>query len=84
MWDKTIHSIKHAESEPKGGGEPCGCVLAHCMGLGKTLQVTFILSMPHLSVLISLSLSLSLSLCMCVVVYECNWPILPLRHATFS
>jgi SNF2 family DNA or RNA helicase len=34
MWDACFESLKEAE-KTKGSG----CILAHCMGLGKTLQV---------------------------------------------
>lgn len=34
MWDCCCESVKKME---KSGGS--GCILAHCMGLGKTLQV---------------------------------------------
>lgn len=34
MWDSCFESVKMAEKSPGGG-----CILAHCMGLGKTLQV---------------------------------------------
>ncbi len=34
IWDNMVESTEQAESSPGGG-----CILAHCMGLGKTLQV---------------------------------------------
>ena len=39
MWDSCFESVKMAEKGPGGG-----CILAHCMGLGKTLQVKLIMS----------------------------------------
>lgn len=35
MWDCCCESVRKVE---KSGGS--GCILAHCMGLGKTLQVS--------------------------------------------
>lgn len=35
MWDCCCESVKEANSS-----HGSGCILAHCMGLGKTLQVT--------------------------------------------
>ncbi|KAH8375970.1 hypothetical protein KR200_011288 [Drosophila serrata] len=34
MWDACFETLKDAEEKPGSG-----CILAHCMGLGKTLQV---------------------------------------------
>lgn len=34
MWDCCCESVKKIQKSPGSG-----CILAHCMGLGKTLQV---------------------------------------------
>ncbi|XP_031765799.2 uncharacterized protein LOC113521958 isoform X2 [Galleria mellonella] len=39
MWDACFESLAHIASGHRGGG----CILAHCMGLGKTLQVLALL-----------------------------------------
>lgn len=38
MWNACFESVTQIK---KGKGS--GCILAHCMGLGKTLQVSFII-----------------------------------------
>ena len=35
VWDCTFESLKRSKPE-----EGSGCILAHCMGLGKTLSVS--------------------------------------------
>lgn len=35
VWDCTFESVKRSKTE-----EGSGCILAHCMGLGKTLSVS--------------------------------------------
>ncbi|KAI5636108.1 hypothetical protein NE865_11207 [Phthorimaea operculella] len=39
MWDACFETLERVESGHPGGG----CILAHCMGLGKTLQVLALL-----------------------------------------
>ena len=36
MWNCTVESLKMLQDEKVEGA---GCILAHCMGLGKTLSV---------------------------------------------
>jgi transcriptional regulator ATRX len=41
MWDVCFESLKQIE-KTKGSG----CILAHCMGLGKTFQVRKFAALP--------------------------------------
>ncbi|XP_073497116.1 transcriptional regulator ATRX [Phyllobates terribilis] len=64
MWDCCCESLKKAKKE-KGSG----CILAHCMGLGKTLQVV---SFLH-TVLLSDQLEFSTALVVCPLNTVLNW-----------
>ncbi|KAM9325604.1 transcriptional regulator ATRX [Gastrophryne carolinensis] len=64
MWDCCCESVKKAKKE-RGSG----CILAHCMGLGKTLQVV---SFLH-AVLLSDKLEFSRALVVCPLNTVLNW-----------
>ena len=38
MWDNVIESMENFKAKKDSGGN--GCIVAHCMGLGKTLSVS--------------------------------------------
>ena len=38
MWDNVIESLQQFNEDEEAA--PRGCILAHCMGLGKTLAVS--------------------------------------------
>ena len=40
MWDTVVESIEQLKSQDASTGQGGGCILAHCMGLGKTLSVS--------------------------------------------
>ncbi|XP_040005999.1 transcriptional regulator ATRX-like isoform X2 [Xiphias gladius] len=64
IWDSCCESVKKANSSPGSG-----CILAHCMGLGKTLQmVTFL----H-TVLLSTNLKFRTALVVCPLNTILNW-----------
>jgi len=50
MWDSCYESVKQLQAGYKGSG----CILAHCMGLGKTLQVYLNLDHPIASFILGL------------------------------
>ncbi|XP_070699395.1 transcriptional regulator ATRX-like [Pempheris klunzingeri] len=64
IWDSCCESVKKANSSPGSG-----CVLAHCMGLGKTLQVVTFLH----TVLLSKNLKFRTALVVCPLNTILNW-----------
>ncbi|KAM9728822.1 transcriptional regulator ATRX-like [Menidia menidia] len=64
IWDSCCESVKKANSSPGSG-----CILAHCMGLGKTLQVVAFLH----TVLLSPNLHFRTALVVCPVNTILNW-----------
>eukprot|EP00064_Thunnus_orientalis_P003358 superscaffoldBa00000270_g3367 len=64
IWDSCCESVKKANSSLGSG-----CILAHCMGLGKTLQVVTFLH----TVLLSENLKFRTALVMCPLNTVLNW-----------
>ncbi|XP_070773018.1 transcriptional regulator ATRX-like [Enoplosus armatus] len=64
IWDSCCESVKKANSCPGSG-----CILAHCMGLGKTLQVVTFLH----TVLLSDNLKFRTALVVCPLNTILNW-----------
>ncbi|XP_078122976.1 transcriptional regulator ATRX-like [Sander vitreus] len=64
IWDSCCESVKKANSSPG-----TGCILAHCMGLGKTLQVVTFLH----TVLLSENLKFRRALVVCPLNTILNW-----------
>ncbi|GAA6235942.1 transcriptional regulator ATRX-like isoform X1 [Lates japonicus] len=64
IWDSCCESVKKANSSPGSG-----CILAHCMGLGKTLQVVTFLH----TVLLSKNLKFRTALVVCPLNTILNW-----------
>ncbi|KAG8448192.1 hypothetical protein GDO86_015328 [Hymenochirus boettgeri] len=64
MWDCCCESVKKTKKDPGSG-----CILAHCMGLGKTLQVVTFLH----TVLLSDKLDFSTALVVCPLNTVLNW-----------
>ncbi|CAN9501704.1 unnamed protein product [Ophioblennius macclurei] len=64
IWDSCCESVKKANSSPGSG-----CIVAHCMGLGKTLQVVTFLH----TVLKSTNLNFRTALVVCPLNTILNW-----------
>ncbi|XP_077387907.1 transcriptional regulator ATRX [Festucalex cinctus] len=64
MWDCCCESVKKIEKSPGSG-----CILAHCMGLGKTLQVVAFLH----TLLLCEKLDFSTALVVCPLNTVLNW-----------
>uniref|UniRef100_UPI0037E772B1 transcriptional regulator ATRX-like n=1 Tax=Semicossyphus pulcher TaxID=241346 RepID=UPI0037E772B1 len=64
IWNCCCESVKKANSSPGSG-----CILAHCMGLGKTLQVVTFLH----TVLLSENLNFRTALVVCPLNTILNW-----------
>uniref|UniRef100_A0A8D0A4X4 DNA helicase n=1 Tax=Sander lucioperca TaxID=283035 RepID=A0A8D0A4X4_SANLU len=64
MWDCCCESVKKIEKSPGSG-----CILAHCMGLGKTLQVVTLLH----TLLLCEKLNFSTALVVCPLNTVLNW-----------
>ncbi|XP_066571057.1 transcriptional regulator ATRX isoform X2 [Amia ocellicauda] len=64
MWDCCCESVKKAKHSPGSG-----CILAHCMGLGKTLQVVTFLH----TLLLCEKLNFSTALVVCPLNTVLNW-----------
>lgn len=67
MWDACFESIEKIQEEDSKGG---GCILAHCMGLGKTLQVV---ALTHTLLSHSEQTNVERVLVICPVSTVLNW-----------
>ncbi|KAM9788539.1 LOW QUALITY PROTEIN: transcriptional regulator ATRX-like [Neosynchiropus ocellatus] len=64
IWDSCCESVEKSNSSPGSG-----CIVAHCMGLGKSLQVVTFLN----TVLLSKSLNFRSALIVCPLNTVLNW-----------
>lgn len=67
MWDACFESVEKINEEDSKGG---GCILAHCMGLGKTLQVV---ALTHTLLAHSDETNVERVLVICPVSTVLNW-----------
>lgn len=67
MWDACFESVEKINEEDSKGG---GCILAHCMGLGKTLQVV---TLTHTLLAHSDETNVERVLVICPVSTVLNW-----------